>query len=190
MGMLVNDLLVEHFPETVDAGFTAKMEEELDDVAEEKREWIAVVRDFWTPFSQHIEEKLATVERAKPVAIETDERCEKCGKPLVQKFGRFGPFLACSGFPECRNTKPLREERLGITCPKCEKGEVIPRRSKRGRRFFGCSSYPDCDFVAWDQPIDERCPECGSILVKTVRGLVKCSDKTCRYRKETPAPEE
>lgn len=190
MGALVNDLLVEHFPETVDAGFTAKMEEELDDIAEEKREWVAVVRDFWTPFSQHIEEKLETVERANPVAIETDERCEKCGKPLVQKFGRFGPFLACSGFPECRSTKPVKEQRLGIKCPKCGKGEIIPRRSKRGRRFFGCSSYPDCDFVAWDQPIDERCPTCGNILVKTVRGLVKCSDKTCRWRKETPASEE
>jgi DNA topoisomerase-1 len=184
LGFTVNDLLVEHFPQIVDISFTATMESELDDIAQGTREWTSVIREFWIPFEAHLHTKLQTVERARPKEIPTDETCERCGKPMVERFGRFGPFLACSGFPECRNTKPLKEHRTGIPCPLCEKGEIIPRRSKRGRTFFGCSTYPDCTFVLWDQPINERCPHCGSILVKTVRGLIRCSNRDCATRRK------
>ena len=153
MGIMVNDLLVEHFPEVVDIGFTAKIEEELDEVAEGAKEWQPVIRKFYDPFSKHLETKYDEVE--KQIADEaTDEVCEKCGKPMVIKFGRFGKFMACSGFPECKNTKNIKKELVstGVKCPTCNEGDIVQRFTRKRRLFFGCSRYPDCDYATWANP--------------------------------------
>ncbi len=153
IGTMVNDLLVEHFPEVVDIGFTAKIEEEFDDVAEGIKEWQPVIRKFYEPFSKHLEIKYEEVE--KQIADEaTDEVCEKCGKPMVIKFGRFGKFLACSGFPECKNTKNIKKELVstGVKCPKCNEGDIMQRFTRKKRLFFGCSRYPACDYATWQDP--------------------------------------
>lgn len=160
LGILVNKVLREHFPEIVDIGFTAKMEDELDEIAEGKQKWQSVIREFYEPFAKHLETKYEEVSKHELVPEEkTDEVCEKCGKPMVIKTGRFGRFLACTGFPECKNTKSLKNN-VGITdgdgnrmkCPKCGEGEVIRRRTKKGRFFYGCTRWPDCDFASWQKP--------------------------------------
>jgi len=156
-GIIVNDILVEHFPEIVDIQFTSRMEENLDKIAEGKEEWVPVIRNFYEPFESNLEKKYLEVEKKK-VEIKTDEICEKCGKPMVIKQGRFGEFLACSGFPECKNTKSLDNKEketpkpLNIKCPKCVEGDVIIKRTKRGKIFYGCSRYPKCDFASWTRP--------------------------------------
>ncbi len=164
IGEMVNKILVEHFPEIVDIQFTAKMEEELDEIAEGGKKWQTVIREFYEPFSQHLEKKYQEVEKQKPIEEKTDEICEKCGKPMVVKLGRYGKFLACSGFPECKNTKSLADNKQLITndrgeeikCPKCQEGTVIKRRTKKGRFFYGCSRYPACDFASWKKPEIEK----------------------------------
>src|SRR3990167_1481159 len=155
VGFLVNDMLVEHFPEIVDIQFTAKMEEELDEIAEGKMEWQPVIREFYEPFAKHLESKYEEVKKHE-VAETTDEVCEKCGKPMIVRLGRFGKFLACSGFPECKTTKTLKQEpqTIGMKCPKCVEGDVIMRRTRRGKVFFGCSRYPNCDFASWTNPLN------------------------------------
>ncbi len=157
-GILVNDLLVEHFPEIVDVGFTAKMEEDLDEIAEGKKQWMPVIKNFYEPFHKNLEEKYEKVEKQN-IDKETSEVCEKCGRPMVIKHGRFGKFLACSGFPECKNAKPIKEEPklIGMKCPKCppeadKQGEVIIKKTKKGRVFYGCSKYPACDYASWKNP--------------------------------------
>ncbi len=157
IGEAVNKILVEHFPEIVDVQFTAQMEEELDEVAQGKQKWQKVIGEFYEPFSRNLEKKYIEVEKQKPIEEKTDEVCEKCGKPMIIKYGRFGKFMACSGFPECRNTKTLKvaavdEKGEEIICPKCGEGKVIRRRTKKGRFFYGCSRYPDCDFASWKNP--------------------------------------
>ncbi|MBI2122105.1 MAG: type I DNA topoisomerase [Candidatus Sungbacteria bacterium] len=171
VGFLVNDMLVEHFPEIVDIQFTAKMEEELDEIAEGKMEWQPVIREFYEPFAKHLESKYEEVKKHE-IAETTDEICEKCGKPMIVKLGRFGKFLACSGFPDCKTTKTLKQEpqTIGMKCPKCAEppikdgraspapaggGDVIMRRTRRGKVFFGCSRYPNCDFASWTNPLSE-----------------------------------
>lgn len=154
-GKIVNGILVEHFPEIVDIGFTAKMEEELDEIAEGKKEWAPLMREFYEPFSKHLEEKYESVESQK-IVEETNEICPNCGKPMVIKRGRFGKFIACTGFPECKTTKRIPEPSLNIKCPKCAEGDVVRRRSKKGRYFFGCSRYPECDFISWTLPGAEK----------------------------------
>ncbi len=152
-GFLVNDLLVEHFPTIVDIGFTAKMEGELDEIAEGSTKWQPVIKEFYEPFAKNLEEKYEAVEKHE-VSETTDEVCEKCGKPMVIKLGRFGKFLACSGFPECKNAKAIKRalELIGMKCPKCMEGDIIVKRTRRGKIFFGCSRYPDCDFASWTDP--------------------------------------
>lgn len=152
-GKIVNDLLVQHFPKIVDIGFTAKMEEDLDKIAEGKAEWRPVLREFYEPFSKLLEQKYEEVKKQQ-LTRQTDQICEQCGKPMVIRLGRFGKFLACSGFPECKNTKTIREEpeKIDLVCPKCKKGDIIIRRTKRGRLFFGCSQYPECDYATWNDP--------------------------------------
>lgn len=152
-GILVNDLLVDHFPQVVDIQFTAKMEEELDEIATGEKEWQPIIRSFYEPFEKILEEKYQEV-RKHEVTETTNEVCEKCGKPMVVKLGRFGKFLACSGFPECKNTKTLKNgpQIIGMKCPKCSEGDIIIRRTKRGRVFFGCSRYPACDYASWTDP--------------------------------------
>ncbi|HQA96180.1 MAG TPA: type I DNA topoisomerase, partial [Candidatus Colwellbacteria bacterium] len=158
IGELVNSVLTEHFPQIVDIDFTAKMENDLDEIAEGKIEWQKVVKNFYDPFAKTLEEKYESVEKQKPVET-TDEVCEKCGKPMVVKYGRFGKFLACSGYPECRTTKKIpgsdsvkTKEGLEIKCPECKEGQVIRRRTKKGRFFYGCSRYPECKFASWTKP--------------------------------------
>ena len=159
IGELVNTVLVAHFPEIVEVPFTARMEEELDKIAEGGEVWHRVVRDFYEPFEKRLEEKYAEVKKTK-FEEKTSEVCDKCGKPMVIKFGRFGKFLACSGFPECKNAKPLAAEapqRTGVKCQKCSEGELVTRRVRngrgRGRIFWGCARYPKCDYATWKNPV-------------------------------------
>ena len=183
LGILVVDLLKEHFPDIIDVNFTAGMEDKLDGIEEGEYEWKAVVRDFYEPFSRELaaaEEKIGQIKIEDEVS---DEICEKCGRNMVIKMGRFGKFLACPGFPECSNAKPLLEK-IEVTCPVCGKGDVVLRRSKKGRTFYGCSDYPECSFVSWDRPTGQRCPKCDSIMVErnTKKGkLVICSNKECNF---------
>lgn len=151
IGMIVSDLLDKNFEFVTEAKFTADMEDKLDDIADGKQKWQPIVREFYEPMHKLVEEKTDTIERVKIPVIETDEKCELCGKPMVIKSGRFGQFMACSGWPECKNTKPIIKS-TGIECPKCHEGEVIERKTKKGRKFFGCSRYPDCDYATWTKP--------------------------------------
>ncbi len=157
IGELVNKALSENFPEIVDTNFTAKMEESLDEVAEGKADWRKIIGDFYADFAPKLEQKYAEAKELKPEVIETEEKCEKCGKPMVIKFGRFGKFLACSGFPECKNTKslPNPKNETNITCPKCGQGQIVVKKTKKGRIFYGCNRWPDCDFASWKKPEQE-----------------------------------
>jgi DNA topoisomerase-1 len=157
LGSLINEVLVKHFPDIVNVGFTAKIEEDLDEIANGKKEWVPVVKEFYLPFKKNLDEKYQEVSKKEIAEEKTDEVCEKCGKPMIIKMGRFGRFLACSGFPECKNTKSLNNNShnpnyLNMKCPKCKEGEVVRRRSKKGRFFYGCSRWPQCDFVSWKKP--------------------------------------
>ncbi|NOY35398.1 MAG: type I DNA topoisomerase [bacterium] len=161
-GLMVNDILTEHFPQIVDIGFTAKMEEEFDDIAEGKTKWEPVIKNFYQPFHKNLMEKYDEVEK-KHTDEETDEKCEKCGKPMIIKHGRFGKFLACSGFPDCKNAKAIKKEsdKIGMKCPKCppeadKQGDVIKKFTKTKRIFFGCSNWPKCDFASWKNPMEEE----------------------------------
>ena len=175
LGMVVNDLLVEHFPNIFDVGFTSKLEEELDEIAAGDRAWVPTMHEFYGPFTATLQQAEKTMERVRIKDEPSDEVCDKCGRPMVIKLGKFGKFLACSGFPECRNSKPLLQ-RIGVTCPTCKEGEIVERRSKKGRAFFGCERYPACDFVAWNKPVNEPCPRCGSpYMVEAGRkGQIRC----------------
>lgn len=165
LGELINEQMEQYFPEILDVEFTAHMEGDLDHVEEGSEDWVRVLGEFYKTFEQRLE---VAEEEMKEIEIEdevSDEICEKCGKPMVYKLGRFGKFLACSGFPDCRNTKPIIKD-IGVTCPKCKEGHVVERRSKKGRIFYGCDRYPECDFVSWDKPSPKPCPNCGSLLVE------------------------
>jgi DNA topoisomerase-1 len=178
LGMLVNDLLVEHFPAIFDLGFTSRMEDELDEIASGDRAWVPTLHEFYGPFTQSLKTAETTMERVKLKDEPSGELCEKCGRPMVIKLGRYGKFLACSGFPECRNSRPLLE-RIGVECPKCHQGQVVERRSKKGRTFYGCERYPECDFTAWAKPVNQTCPNCGSFMVEAGRkGQIRCP--SCR----------
>ncbi len=158
IGAMVNKVLTEHFPKIVDIEFTAKMEEELDRVAEGKKKWQETIQEFYEPFAKNLEQKYEEVEKQSPANETTDEKCEKCGKPMLIKFGRFGKFMACSGFPECKSTKTLGEgpKKIGLKCPKCKEGEIIEKRVNKGRArgkiFWGCNQYPTCDYASWTDP--------------------------------------
>ncbi|MDP3882615.1 MAG: type I DNA topoisomerase [Candidatus Staskawiczbacteria bacterium] len=193
MGAIVNDVLVQNFPEVVGIDFTAKMEKELDEIEEGKDSWQKTCRDFYTPFSKNLEEKYKDVKKSDMIK-ETDKICPKCGAPMIERFGRFGKFYACSKFPECKHTESIKDTKtdIGIKCPKCKEGEIIQRKSKKGKIFFGCSNFPKCDFASWDKPIDKFCPKCDSILTeKPARNAshsdagggkkIKCSNKECDY---------
>ena len=184
LGFLVNDLMEKYFYNIVDAGFTAQMEDKLDSVETDGNDWKAIIREFYEPFSKELEVADRSIEKVKIEDELTDEKCELCGKPMAIKHGRFGEFLACSGYPECKNTKPI-VNKIDVKCPKCG-GDIIVRKSKRGRIFYGCSNYPNCDFVSWDRPIERRCPECGSIMVEKNLKTVKyaCSNSQCGYKEK------
>jgi len=184
IGILVNKLLVEHFPNVVDINFTAEMENDLDNIARGKKKWIPVVEKFYYPFEQTLAEKYQTLIKKEIIEEKSNEICEKCGSPMVIKTGRFGKFLACSNYPQCKNTKSITalEQSLSVKCPECQKGEIVERRTKRGKIFFACNQWPKCKFALWDKPTGEKCPKCNSLLVE-VRGKIKCSNKNCNYTK-------
>ena len=163
LGRMINDLLVENFPYVVDAGFTASMETKLDEVEDSQIYWPDMIREFWDPFKDRVDEVGKTLESFKGSLDEvTDYKCEKCGKPMVKKLGRFGFFLACSGFPECRNTRSIPLAK----CPKCG-GDIVSRKTRgRGKEFYGCTNYPECDFISHFKPINQNCPKCGQFLVE------------------------
>ncbi|HBP00130.1 MAG: topoisomerase I protein [Candidatus Uhrbacteria bacterium GW2011_GWF2_41_16] len=230
----VNDLLVEHFPNIVDYAFTANMEQKLDAVADGETPWVPVIRAFYEPFHQTLEEKEKTVARSRPDDVKTDISCDKCNSPMVIKHGRFGKFLACSNYPTCKNTKPLKdqgegappevettneicptcqapmvikhgrfgpflscsrypecktikniESKIGITCPVCKKGELVEKRTRQKRTFYGCNQYPACSFALWQKPTGETCPKCNSLIVFAAKGSVRCSSKECDFEKTT-----
>jgi DNA topoisomerase-1 len=184
MGTIINDVLTKNFPEIVDIDFTAKMEKELDEVADGKDSWQKTIRDFYTPFSQNLEKKYDEVEK-KEFIKETDKKCPKCGSAMIERLGRFGKFYACSKFPECKHTESVKDKKmdLGIKCPKCKEGDLVARKTKRGKIFYGCNKFPKCDFALWDKPVNEFCPKCDSILVQKNKKSQKCSNKECDFEK-------
>ncbi len=227
IGMLVNDLLVQHFPEIVGIEFTATIEKDFDEIAEGRKGWVPVIRNFYTPFHKNLESKTETVKKeeekldrkcplcegelvlkfgrfGKFIACSTyptckytektdsekkeDEEnsgiiCDKCGAPMIVKRGRFGPFLACSKYPECKNIMNI-EQKTGIKCPKCQVGDIIARKSKKGKMFYGCNKYPACDFVMWNKPTGEMCPKCAQPLAFAAKGKIKCGNKDCGFEKD------
>ena len=227
IGFLVNDLLVEHFPQIMDIKFTATIEEDFDKIAVGKKEWTSVLRDFYKPFHQNLEtktkeikkenilEKLGrkcpecggdllvrfgkfgkfiacsnfpkckytekTIEEKKIEKENSGETCPECGAPMTVKRGKFGAFLGCSRYPDCKGIKKINSDKAtGVKCPKCGKGEIVERRSKKGRLFYGCSEYPKCDFSLWNRPTGKICARCGSLMVYQMNRKEKCSNKECR----------
>jgi DNA topoisomerase-1 len=163
LGKLINKMLVEYFPNVVDVDFTASIETRLDEVARDEVNWLEIIREFYDPFKDRVDEVGKTLESYKGSLDEkTDYVCDKCGRPMIKKLGRFGFFLACSGFPECRNTKSIPLAK----CPKCG-GDIVARKTRgRGKEFYGCTNYPECDFISHFKPADIRCPKCGQFLVE------------------------
>ena len=189
LGMIVNDLLVEHFPDVVDAGFTALIEGQLDQVADGEGDWVPVVQQFYEPFALNLEKARDLMERVEIADELSDELCEVCGRQMVIKLGRFGKFLACSGFPECRTTRTL-VTRIGVPCPKCG-SDLLERKTKRGRTFFGCMTYPTCDFAIWQRPVPEPCPVDGQMQTLQAGGKVVCTvcgHVTLRVKSEEDLP--
>ena len=182
IGFIVTDILKEHFPNIVDIKFTAHMEENLDKIAEGKQKWQKILKDFYDPFEENLKKKYEKVEKKK-LEEPTDKICPKCGSNLVIKLGRFGKFYACPKFPECKHTEPIINS-TKVKCPECKKGEIIERRSKRGKIFYSCSQYPKCKFALWDKPSGEKCPKCDSLLIETKNNKIKCSNKECDYKKD------
>jgi DNA topoisomerase I len=166
LGIAVNDLLVEHFPNIVDVSFTSNMEEELDEIASGERPWVPVIDEFYGPLESALAEaetRVGRIEVARPEPQKTGELCPESGHELVIREGRFGSFIACSGFPKCRYTRPIVVS-MGVECPQCGQGELVEKKSKKGRVFYSCSRYPDCDFSMWDRPVPLPCPNCGGVL--------------------------
>lgn len=187
LGIVIVDLLKKYFEQIINVGFTAHMEEELDGIEQGQDTYLHVMQEFYDVFKPEMDVAEEQMEKVTVAGQDSGQVCELCGAPMVYKFGRFGKFLACSNFPECRNTKAITED-LGIVCPKCGKGSLIKRKSKRGRVFYGCSSYPECDFVLWNQPIDRKCPDCGNIMVikhyKKGPDKIFCSNAECERSKK------
>lgn len=234
IGILVNDVLVEHFPKIVDYQFTARLEEDLDIIAIGKKEWVPVISDFYKPFKSNLQKKDKELTKKDLTEEASDEVCEKCGEPMVIKMGRFGRFYACTGYPDCKTTKPLAEEKeqipeefadeqcpecgermqvkrgrfgpflgcsqypdckgikkievkTGVACPECGKGDIVEKKSRKGRTFYACNKYPECEYAMWSKPTGDKCPECKSLLAYAAAGKVRCSAKECKF--ETEAPE-
>lgn len=179
LGEIVNSLIVEFFPDIVNVKFTADMEAKLDDVEVGKEQWQKVIDEFYKPFEKEVAKAETEMEKIQIKDEPAGFDCEVCGSPMVIKLGRYGKFYACSNFPDCRHTQAIVKE-IGVECPKCHKGQIIERKTKRNRLFYGCNRYPDCDFTSWDKPIGRSCPKCGQYLVeKKVRGggkQVVCSN--------------
>ncbi len=192
LGFIVNNIICEYFKQIADVDFTASMEKNLDSIEEGKIKWKSVVREFFEPLKKSLDK--AEKEMAKVVIEDevSDVQCDKCGRMMVIKKGRYGKFLACPGYPECKNAKPIVEE-IDAPCPKCG-GKVLAKRSKKGKKFFGCSRYPDCDFVSWNEPVKEKCSECGSYMVKKYSkksgDYIECSNPECKHKEELKTNKE
>ena len=184
LGEIVNNLIVEFFPDIVDVKFTADMEGKLDEVEEGKEQWQKVIDAFYKPFEKELAKAETEIEKIQIKDEPAGFDCDVCGHPMVIKLGRYGKFYACSNFPECHNTKAITKE-IGVTCPICGEGQVIERKTKRNRLFYGCDRYPECEFTSWDKPVGRSCPKCGQFLVeKKIRGggkQVVCSSEECDY---------
>ena len=182
LGTVITDLMVEYFKDIVDIEFTANMEEKLDAVEEGTIDWVKVVSDFYGPFAETLKNAEEAIGKIKIEDEVSDVPCEKCGRMMVYKMGRFGKFLACPGFPECRNAKPIIKE-AGVNCPKCG-GKLLVKKSKRGKTYYGCENNPTCEFMTWDTPLPQECPKCGGVLLENkFRGKkrVYCADEKCGY---------
>ena len=182
LGFLVTQLMEEYFKEIVDTGFTAEMEDKLDDVETKNLNWKQVVRDFYGPFEKELEVADKAIEKVELPEQITDEVCELCGRPMAIKSGRFGEFLACTGYPECKNTKPIVKA-TGVKCPDCG-GDIVARRGRSGKIFYGCSNYPTCTRAYWYKPTDRKCPQCGELLLEKHTKTTKyaCSNDKCGYK--------
>ena len=178
LGFVVNDLLAQHFANIINIKFTAQMEDGLDEVAQENRDWVHLVQDFYTPFNESLQKASQLMEKVKLADEITEEVCPKCGKPMVVKFGRYGKFLACSGYPECKSTKPF-QVRVGVKCPECG-SELVEKISKKKHTFYGCSNYPKCTFATYLKPLPQPCPQCGGLLTVYRGKQAKCTK--CEYR--------
>ncbi|MBP3524668.1 MAG: type I DNA topoisomerase [Clostridia bacterium] len=192
LGVMITDMMKEHFTDIVDIAFTAGMEEQLDEVEEGKRGWRDVLRDFYGPFEKTLEKAEAEIEKVEIKDEVSDVVCDKCGAMMVYKFGRFGRFLACPNFPECRNTKAIQVE-IAAPCPVCG-GKLLEKTSRKGRKFYGCERYPECDFVSWEMPVEQKCPKCGGYMVfkrgRKGESYYLCANENCRERVAAPANEE
>ena len=184
LGEVVNQIMKESFPSIVDERFTANMESLLDSVGEGKVQWKTVVRNFYPDLKRAVDAAEKELEKVKIEDEVTDVICENCGRNMVVKYGPHGKFLACPGFPECRNTKPYLEK-IGVACPKCQK-EVVLRKTKKGRKYYGCENNPECDFMSWSRPVAEKCPKCGGYMVVKGNKIV-CADEQCGYVSEKKA---
>ncbi|MBI3177797.1 MAG: type I DNA topoisomerase [Chloroflexi bacterium] len=173
IGLVVNDLLVDHFPEIVDLGFTALMEEELDEIAEGEREWVPVLREFYGPFAEQIKAAEADMPQVNTGPEPVGRDCPRDGKALIIRYGRYGKFIGCSGFPECRHVEPWLEK-IGVLCPK-DGGELIERKTRKNRMFYGCANYPNCDWTSWKKPLKQPCPHCGGLLVAANKNHAVCT---------------
>jgi len=186
LGFIVTDLMMEYFPDIVDYKFTAEMEKQLDEVEEGKKDWREIVREFYIPFQELLKKADEAISKIEIKDEVSDVICDKCGVNMVIKRGRYGKFLACPNFPDCRNTKPYVEV-ISARCPKCNSAIVV-KHTKKGKKFYGCENYPECDFISWDMPADEKCPQCGALMMvkqkKNGEEYVACTNKECGYRHE------
>ena len=185
LGTIVTDIMAENFEDIVDVDFTANMEKQLDDIETGSAKWVKVIDDFYRPFEAVLKKAEKSIEKVKIADEVSDEICEKCGRNMVIKLGRFGKFLACPGFPECRNAKPILKD-TGVKCPKCG-GRIVERRSQKGKKYFSCENTPKCDFILWDEPTKTPCPSCGGVMTRKYlkRGSVTiCSNPDCETNKK------
>ena len=185
LGFDVTNILSEYFSDIVDVKFTGEMEDQLDGIELGDKDWKKVISNFYKGFSEELKVAEEEAERIEKEVVLSDEVCEICGRPMAIKEGRFGKFLACTGYPECENTKPIIKS-TGVKCPKCGK-DIIEKRARRsGKVFYGCSGYPECDVSYWDMPVGRMCPDCGSMLVKSKgrSASIKCSNPECKYKEK------
>jgi DNA topoisomerase-1 len=188
IGEVVTDLLVDHFSDVIDITFTAKMEASLDEIASGKREWVDVIRKFYQPFSEELAVARENMPEIKTELELLDRPCPECGKPLLIRHGRYGKFVGCSDFPTCRHTEPWLEK-IGVCCPD-DGGDLVERRTRKGRVFYGCSNYPECQFTSWKRPLNIPCPACKGLLITENRDRAICNSCDSKYmRSELPQTE-
>jgi DNA topoisomerase I len=184
LGTIVLELINEFFPEILNVEFTATMESDLDSIEDGENSWVSIIDRFYTDFEKRLKTAEEEMEEVEIKDEPAGEDCEKCGHEMVYKMGRYGKFMACSNFPECRNTKAIVKD-IGVPCPTCNEGNVVERKSKKKRIFYGCDRYPECEFISWDKPIERKCPKCSSLLVekKSKKGThVQCTE--CDYKED------